>query len=67
MKFKDVVDKTKEVANETKVIVVKEVQENDGLVGGVTGAVIGTVLIPIPIVGTALGGWIGYKIDKRMR
>jgi len=67
MKFKDVVEKTKEVANETKVIVVKEVQENDGLVGGVTGAVIGTVLIPIPIVGTALGGWIGYKLDKRMR
>ena len=67
MKFKDVVDKTVEVANETKVIVVKEVKENDGLVGGVTGAVIGTVLIPIPIVGTALGGWIGYKLDKRMR
>jgi uncharacterized protein YcfJ len=67
MKFKDVVEKSKEVANETKVIVVKEVQENDGLVGGVTGAVIGTVLIPIPVVGTALGGWIGYKLDKRMR
>jgi len=67
MKFKDVAEKTKEVVHETKVVVVKEVEENTGLVGGVTGAVIGTVLIPIPVLGTAVGGWIGYKLDKRLR
>jgi phage tail tape-measure protein len=43
----------------------KAVVNNPG--HSVTGAVIGTVLIPIPIVGTVvgayIGGWIGKKND----
>ena len=39
------------------------VKEHPG--GAVTGAVVGTVLIPIPVVGTVVGGWLGAYISKK--
>jgi uncharacterized protein YqgC (DUF456 family) len=58
MKFKEALEKT---VNATK----KEVEDNSGMVGAISGAVIGSFVIPV--IGTAIGAWIGYKVDKRLR
>jgi len=64
-KFRDAIEKTKEAAEVTQVVIVREVKENSGMTGAVIGGVLGTAIVPF--LGTAIGAWVGYKIDKKIR
>jgi phage tail tape-measure protein len=42
------------------------VKKNGVLTGAIAGGAIGTVLFPIPVIGTLLGVWVGIKIAEKM-